>query len=91
MNHFAKRRKQTCRLVRLLNIFAAHTPGVQAVSREILDLDGSGSLTPVDALLRIEEDAGGQSRIEEGSIVGAPELVVLVSPDSYPGGGLNRR
>lgn len=61
-----------------LGVYMAHTPGVRAGDNSTLWLDVDNAPQP-DCYLRIEEQAGGQSRLIDGYIHGAPELVVEVS------------
>jgi Uma2 family endonuclease len=44
-------------------------------------LDGRGETQP-DGQLRIPQELGGQTRIEDGYIVGAPELVIEIARSS---------
>jgi len=61
-----------------LLFYEAHTDYVYAYDNATVRLDLDNEVQP-DVLLRIDEDAGGQSRISEDDYVeGAPELVVEV-------------
>jgi len=67
------------RVVVWLGTYAAHTPGVYMGDNGTVRLDEDNELQP-DALLRIETDRGGQSRISEDDYIeGAPELVAEVA------------
>jgi Uma2 family endonuclease len=69
-------------LLTWLGTYRAHSPGVLASDNATLRLDDDNEPQP-DALLRIEETRGGQSRIDdEGYIAGAPELVAEVAASS---------
>ena len=65
-----------------LGTYAAATPGVQVADDATIRLDFDNEPQP-DGLLRIEEDAGGQSRISDDDYVeGPPELIVEVAHSS---------
>jgi Uma2 family endonuclease len=65
-----------------LGTYAAATPGVQVADNATIRLDFDNEPQP-DGLLRIEEDAGGQSRISDDDYVeGPPELIVEVAHSS---------
>ncbi|NJN59086.1 MAG: Uma2 family endonuclease [Leptolyngbyaceae cyanobacterium SL_5_9] len=65
-----------------LFIYAAATPGVEAADNTTVRLDPDNDPQP-DALLRIEEAYGGQSRISDDDYVeGAPELIVEIAASS---------
>jgi Uma2 family endonuclease len=65
-----------------LAIYDAATPGVELADNTTVRLDLDNEPQP-DALLRIEEALGGQSRINEDDYVeGAPELVVEIASSS---------
>ena len=65
-----------------LGTYAANTPGTQAGGNGTTRLDIDNVSQP-DAVLRIMEDCGGASRLDEGGyLVGAPELVVEISASS---------
>jgi Uma2 family endonuclease len=65
-----------------LGVYAASTPGVSVTDNATIRLDLDNEPQP-DALLRIEEECGGQSRISEDDYVeGAPELIVEVAHSS---------
>ena len=63
----------------LLLVYSALTPGVRCDDNATVRLDSHNEPQP-DVLLRIEPDAGGQSRVSaDDYIEGAPELVVEVA------------
>ena len=62
-----------------LTIYAAATPGVEVADNATVRLDLDNEPQP-DGLLRLEESAGGRSRISEDDYVeGAPELIIEVT------------
>lgn len=65
-----------------LGIYAVATPGLEVADNTTVRLDLDNEPQP-DALLRIEEFYGGQSRISEDDYVeGAPELIVEIASSS---------
>jgi Uma2 family endonuclease len=64
-----------------LGAYQAHTPGVQGADNATVRLDLDNEPQP-DALLRIPAAAGGRSRLQDGFVTGAPELVVEVAASS---------
>ncbi len=69
-------------IMALLGTYWAATPGVDLGDNPTVRLDADNEPQP-DALLRIEENKGGQSHIDEdGYVVGAPELIVEVAASS---------
>jgi len=69
-------------LVTWLGVYAAATPYVQVADNATVRLDPDNEPQP-DALLRIQETAGGQSRIgEDNYLEGPPELVVEIAHSS---------
>ncbi len=65
-----------------LGTYHAATPGVDLGDNATVRLDLDNEPQP-DGLLRLEPEAGGQSRIDaEGYIQGAPELIVEVAASS---------
>ena len=65
-----------------LGIYVSATPCLQFGGDGSVRLDADNEVQP-DALLRIEETCGGQSRIgADGFVEGAPELVVEISGSS---------
>ena len=66
----------------VLLVYTAFTPGVRGDDNATVRLDLDNEPQP-DVLLRIEEEAGGQSRVsDDGYLEGAPELVVEVAASS---------
>jgi hypothetical protein len=67
-----------------LFLYRARTPGVVGGDNSTLKLDLDNTPQP-DAYLRLLPEAGGQARIVNGYIVGAPELIaeVAASSESY--------
>lgn len=55
--------------------YAESTSGVEMLADATVEFD-DGSQEAVDALLRVRTDAGGQSRVEDSRVEGAPELIV---------------
>lgn len=65
-----------------LGIYCAFTPGVRVADNATLRLDSNNEPQP-DALLRIEPEAGGRSRLSDDDYIeGAPELIVEVASSS---------
>jgi Uma2 family endonuclease len=65
-----------------LGLYAAETPGVRAGANATVLLDSENVPQP-DAVLRLTEECGGSSRINEKSyLCGAPELVVEIAASS---------
>ena len=65
-----------------LGTYCASTPGVRLADNATVRLDAHNEPQP-DALLRIEPDAGGRSRLSDDDYVeGAPELIVEVASSS---------
>jgi Uma2 family endonuclease len=62
-----------------LGLYAARTPGVKASANGTIQLDLDNVPQP-DAMLRIVD--GGTSKLEEGYLVGPPELVVEIAASS---------
>ena len=65
----------------VLAVYAASTPGVRIADNATVRLDLENEHQP-DVLLRIEAPAGGRSRVSDGYLQGAPELVVEVAASS---------
>ncbi len=66
----------------VLLVYSALTPGVRCDDNATVRLDPDNEPQP-DVLLRIEPDAGGQSRVSaDDYIEGAPELVIEVAAGS---------
>ena len=65
-----------------LGTYSASTPGARVADNATVRLDSSNEPQP-DALLRIEPEAGGRSRLGDDDYVeGAPELVVETASSS---------
>jgi Uma2 family endonuclease len=65
-----------------LGVYCAATPGVYLGANATVRLDLDNEVQP-DALLRLEPEAGGHSRISDDDYVeGAPELIVEVAASS---------
>jgi Uma2 family endonuclease len=65
-----------------LSVYVAATPGADAADNTTVRLDLENEPQP-DALLRLEPEHGGQSRIsEDGYVEGAPELALEVAASS---------
>jgi Uma2 family endonuclease len=70
------------RVITWLGVYDAATPGVELADNATVRLDLDNEPQP-DALLRIDDAAGGQSRVDtDGYVSGAPELVVEVAASS---------
>lgn len=69
-------------IVGWLTLYDAATPGVELADNTTVRLDGDNDPQP-DALLRIDQAYGGQSRISTDDYVeGAPELIVEIAASS---------
>ncbi len=69
-------------IVAWLGLYSSLTPGVELADNSTTRLDLDNEPQP-DALLRIEEACGGQSRVSEDDYVeGAPELIVEIASSS---------
>jgi len=66
------------RLLTWLGVYQARTPGVVAGDNSTLKLDVDNAPQP-DAYLRLLPECGGQARLINGYIEGAPELVAEIS------------
>lgn len=65
-----------------LSNYEAHTPGVEFVANTTTQLDIDNVPQP-DSLLRIRQEYGGQSRVDDNDyLAGAPELVVEITASS---------
>src|SRR6266536_1100721 len=65
-----------------LGAYCAATPGVDMADNTTVRLDLDNEPQP-DALLRLEPEAGGHSRIDEDDYIeGAPELIIEVAASS---------
>lgn len=61
-----------------LGSYVENTPGVEVLDNATIILGWKSELQP-DALLRVLAESGGRSRIAQGYVSGAPELVVEIS------------
>ncbi len=68
-------------LITWLGTYRAMTPGVICGDNSTLQLDFDNAPQP-DGYLRLTEQAGGQSRLVNGYIDGAPELIVEIAASS---------
>jgi Uma2 family endonuclease len=65
-----------------LGTYEASSPGVEAVTNTTVQLDSENVPQP-DALLRLSEKCGGQSRVDEKDYLdGTPELVIEIAASS---------
>ncbi|WP_044209929.1 Uma2 family endonuclease [Coleofasciculus chthonoplastes] len=70
------------KIIAWLEVYAASTPGVEVADNATVRLDLDNEPQP-DALLRLDEESGGRSRISEDDYVeGAPELIVEIAASS---------
>ncbi len=65
-------------LITWLGNYISQTPGTVAADNATVRLDNDNEPQP-DAYLRIEENCGGQSRLEDGYLEGPPEFAAEVS------------
>lgn len=80
--HFEQHAKPHARIMGWLAIYWAATPGVGLADNATLRLDADNEFQP-DALLRLPERAGGNSRVSRDDYLeGAPELIVEVAATS---------
>ncbi len=71
--------KPHSQIITWLQVYAAATPGVEVADNTTVRLDLDNEPQP-DALLRLDEGVGGQSRISEDDYLeGAPELIVEIA------------
>ena len=71
-----------CHIITWLGTYEAATQGVMACDNTTVRLDLDNEPQP-DALLRIDEAHGGQSRVNEDDYIeGAPELIVEITASS---------
>ncbi len=70
------------RIMLWLGIYQAATPGVEVADNATVRLDADNEPQP-DALLRLDESAGGRSRVSDDDYLeGAPELIVEIAASS---------
>ena len=80
--HFAAHAQPHGVVLAWLVTYCAFTPGVQAADNATIRLDLDNEPQP-DALLRIEPESGGGSRLTEDDYVeGSPELIVEIAASS---------
>ena len=80
--HFAGHGEPHIAILTWLGTYCAFTPGVRAADNATVRLDLDNEPQP-DALLRIEPQAGGRSRLSEDDYIeGAPELIVEIAASS---------
>ena len=80
--HFAGHAEPHLAILTWLGTYCAVTPGVRAADNATVRLDLDNEPQP-DALLRIEPQAGGRSRLSEDDYVeGAPELIIEIAASS---------
>jgi Uma2 family endonuclease len=65
-----------------MGVYAAYTPGVKGGDNSTLKKHLGLNVPQPDAYLRFLTEYGGQSRIEDGFIVGAPELIAEIAASS---------
>lgn len=77
-----KHGQQHADLAGWLAVYRAHTPHVEASDNATLRLDEDSEPQP-DLLLRLDEAAGGRSRVDaDGYLVGGPELIAEIASSS---------
>ena len=80
--HLDKHSKPHSRIIVFLGSYVAATPGTDFGDNATVRLDLENEVQP-DAFLRLLENVGGQSKIDEDDFLeGAPELVVEVAATS---------
>jgi Uma2 family endonuclease len=80
--HFASHSQPHAHVITWLGTYAAATPNVKLGDNATVVLDADNEVQP-DALLRLAEEKGGQSRLNQKDYVaGAPELVVEIAASS---------
>ncbi|MFM7449148.1 MAG: Uma2 family endonuclease [Leptolyngbyaceae cyanobacterium] len=71
--------KPHSKIIAWLQVYAAATVGVEVADNTTVRLDGDNEPQP-DALLRLNESQGGQSRVSQDDYIeGAPELIVEIA------------
>jgi Uma2 family endonuclease len=68
-------------MITWIGVFRAATPGVRTLDSATILLPPDNEPQP-DATLIIESDRGGQTRVKDGYLVGAPELIIEVASSS---------
>jgi Uma2 family endonuclease len=80
--HFEQHAEPHALVMGWLAVYMAATPGVRLADNATLRLDADNEFQP-DALLRLPEQAGGNSRVSRDDYLeGAPELVVGIASTS---------
>lgn len=80
--HFSGHSEPYAYIIAWLGVYRAATPGVRLGDNATVRPDPENEVQP-DALLRIEENHGGRSRISaDDYIEGAPELIVEIAASS---------
>lgn len=80
--HFTSHSQPHAHIITWLGLYTAVTPGVKLGDNATVILDADNEIQP-DALLRLTEAKGGQSRISQKDyVMGAPELVVEIAASS---------
>ncbi len=80
--HYQSHGKPHGQIITWLGAYCAATPGVELSDNATVRLDVDNEVQP-DALLRLESNVGGRSRISEDDYVeGAPEMVIEISASS---------
>ncbi len=64
-----------------LAVYVARTPGIIRATDATVKLDADNEFQP-DLYLAWDEERGGSARLEDGYLVGAPDLVVEISASS---------
>ncbi len=80
--HLDSHARPHSRIMGLLFNYMAATPGTDTADNASVRLDAENEVQP-DAMLRIREEYGGQSRqSEDDYLIGAPELIVEIAASS---------
>ena len=80
--HFQKHGEPHAAIIGWLTVYRAATPGVRLGDNAAVRLDVDNEPQP-DVLLRLEESAGGRSRLSEDDFIeGPPELIVEIAGSS---------
>ncbi len=79
---FEKHSEPHARMITWLGVYVAETPGTRLADNATVRLDFENEVQP-DALLRLEPELGGRSRItEDDYLEGPPELIVEIAASS---------
>jgi Uma2 family endonuclease len=80
--HFGSHAEPHSYAILWLGVYCANTPAVRLGDNATVRLDAKNEVQP-DALLRLEPEVGGSSRISEDDFIeGAPELIVEIAATS---------